>query len=257
MARPDAHHRRPDDTADARTQRYGPDAVTSRDFVQMTRRPDADRFAARGDRHPDRSGRSASAAPASARARRTRTRARRAGARCRASVSRTVGMAAAPLRHAPAPPPAGARRRRPPRRPRCRAGTCVAAVQRRRWWHWQIASRDTVTSSGDQRAVARRPRRPVDADDRRADRRRDVRSGRCRRTPSAPRRARARPGRRSSSAATAPRRRPRAPRPPARDASSPGPHNTTDVRPCRSRSAPRPGRTAPAASACSATPRRD
>ena len=72
------------------------------------------------------------------------------------------------------PPPAGDRRRRAPRRPRCRAGTSCsqpAAAQ-------VVALADAVTRHGHvvrrPRAVARRPRRPEDADDRRADRRRDV-----------------------------------------------------------------------------------
>ena len=226
-------------------------------LVEVAGGPDPQRFAAaRRSSAPIASDRAASAARASStsdaehEAERTRLRAT-AGDRERRRRARQLRL------------PSAHRRREPPLdrgqhfgRPRCRAGTSRS----RRAAAQMMALADVGARDGDvvrqPRAVALGPRRTVDADDRRADGRGDVRrpgvAGHHHRRAARERhevgdRRLRREQRRAARArddllAPAPR--------------SPGPHSTTDVRPCRSRSAARHApQAAPAASACSATPR--
>ena len=231
-------------------QRYGPDAVTSRDLLRCPAAQMRSASPAHGNRHPRRRAWPRSAARARNTARRTRSRADTRSARNARDGRIDVSH--------------GCLRREPPLDAPSTSSTSMSSRhidrsrQRRRWWHWQIASRDTVDVLRRPRTVARR-----DASDRRG-RRSACRppprcaSARCRPTPSAPRRAPARRDRRSSSAATSDRGAVRRGDDLLRQrvfAGSPQ-HDRRQAVPLaqRARHRAEPRR---AASACSATPRRD
>ena len=163
--------------------------------------------------------------------------------------------------------PAPRGRARPRRRRRSTAASTSATSMSSRHMRVEpaapqvMALADAVARHGDvvrrPRTVARRTRRPVDADDRRADGRGDVRRpGVARHHQRRAARERDEIGDRRS-AARGSRRRPRRRRPPRRALL----RRVPTARPTSGRAAraapPRPPPAAPAASACSATPRRD
>ena len=148
----------------------------------MSGGPEPQRFAENRHRRAHQQARAGRRPPATARGRPRRTRAgpafaqalRRAGPRRRCVARHRVSHAVLP--------PAAAPRRPALRRPECRAGTApcrrrpVAVLRHvRRWWHSHTAARDDGLVFGQPRTVALGPRRTVQADDRRAHRRADVR----------------------------------------------------------------------------------